>query len=167
MQLISPTKKYEQSWREALLELETEGTGGFWNIPEKPADIEEYIERTRNHSKGINIPDYWAPATTYWLIDEGRFVGHVNIRHSLNEKLEKKGGHVGYTIRSSARRNGYGMKILELALLKAREIGLKKVLVTCDDKNIASIKIVEKNGGILQDKIEVEGMLVRRYWIEN
>lgn len=165
MELISPTKKYEQSWREALLEFEAEKRDGFWNYPENPTTIEKYLERVENHAKGI-VVDAMVSATTYWLIDNQKFVGHVNIRHRLNEKLEKCGGHIGFAIRPLERRKGYGGKILELALLKAREIGLHKVLVTCDDSNLASVKIIEKNGGVLMDKIEVDGILIRRYWID-
>jgi predicted acetyltransferase len=47
---------------------------------------------------------------------------------------------------------------------------LKKVLLTCKDDNYGSIAVIEKNGGVLQDKIEDvvngEKRLTRRYWIE-
>ncbi len=152
MHLIEPSKKYEKSWKEALAEFEAEERRGFWNVPEKPTSIDEYIKRTEDHAKGKNIPDYWVPATTYWLVDEGKFVGHVNIRHKLNDQLEKIGGHIGYAIRPSARNKGYGMKILELALPKAKQLGLQKLLVTCDESNIASQKIIEKNRGKFQEK---------------
>lgn len=165
MKLVKPTKKYEQSWKAALAEFEAEERKGFWNVPENPTDLNEYIQRTENHSKGINLPDYWVPATTYWLIDKNEMVGHVNIRHELNEKLEKIGGNIGYTIRPKYRGQGYGTKILELAIPKAQEIGLKKALVTCDDDNVASTRIIEKNGGKLDCKFEFEGKLIRHYWI--
>lgn len=166
MRLVKPTKKYEKSWKEALQEFEVEEQRGFWNVPEKPTDLDEYIKRTKAHSKGKNLPDYWVPADTYWLIDKDQVVGHVNVRHKLTEKLKKVGGHIGYAIRPSARKKGYGRKILELALPKAKEVGLQKVLVTCDDSNVASQKIIERSKGQLQDIIEVDGEKVRRYWIE-
>jgi predicted acetyltransferase len=82
--------------------------------------------------------------------------------------LEKKGGHIGYYIRPSQRGKGYGNLILHLSLEKARELGLKRVLVTCDDNNDASLKTIENNGGKLVDKIKGEGsvVLTRRYWID-
>jgi len=166
MHLVKPTPKYAESWKEALKELEAEGTKGFWNIPEKPTTIEEYIQRTKDHKEGKNLPDYWVPASTYWLIDNDIFVGHVNIRHELTEKLKKLGGHIGYAIRPTERKKGYGTKILELALKEARKIGLKRILLTCDDNNIPSQKIIEKKGGNLKDKVTVEGKVVRRYWID-
>ena len=167
MKLVKPTLKYEDTWLAAIKEFNDEKARGFWNVPTYPTDINEYIERTRNHSMGKDLPDYWVPATTYWLIDNERFVGHCNIRHELTDKLKIIGGHIGYFIRPTERRKGYGYKILELALKKAHEIGLKKVMITCNDDNIGSIKVIEKNGGILKDKVQTEEEgLVRHYWIE-
>ncbi|QQS59282.1 GNAT family N-acetyltransferase [Candidatus Peregrinibacteria bacterium] len=165
MQLLKPTKKYAESWWQAIQEFEAEDIGGFWNIPDKPTNIDEYIQRTKDHSQGKNMPDWFVPGTTYWLIDNDKFVGHVNIRHELNDKLKKEGGNIGYAIRPTERQKGYGSKILELAIQKAKKIGLQKVLITCNDENIASAKIIEKNGGKLQDKNIVDEKLVRRYWL--
>lgn len=167
MRLIKPTKKYEKSWEEALAEFEAEERKGFWNVPAKPTSLDEYIKRTNDHSEGKKIPANWVPSTTYWLIDDDKFVGHINIRHKLNDYLAKIGGHIGYAIRPSERKKGYGTKILELALPKAKALGLKKVLVTCDISNIASQKIIERHKGQLQDTIDTEeGEPKKRYWIE-
>jgi len=45
---------------------------------------------------------------------------------------------------------------------------MTSILITCDDDNTGSWKIIEKNGGILDNKINDprDGKLVRRYWIE-
>lgn len=166
MQLIKPTRKYAISWQEALAELEVEERKGFWNIPEKPTNIDDYIQQTKDHEQGKNLPHGYVPDTTYWLIDADEFIGHVNIRHALNENLMKVGGHIGYAIRPSARQKGYGTKILELVLPKAKEIGLRKVLLTCDESNIASKKIIEKHRGQFQDKVHGERGPKLRYWIE-
>jgi predicted acetyltransferase len=82
--------------------------------------------------------------------------------------LERNGGHIDYGIRPKERNKGFGTLILKLTLEKARQIGLKRVLLTCDDDNLASARVIEKNGGILQDKILNEGHKVptRRYWID-
>lgn len=163
MQLLKPTKHYAKSWWQAIQEFETENREGFWNIPNKPTDIEKYIQRTKKYSKGVNIPNCFVPNTTYWLINDNKFIGHINIRHKLNNKLKKEGGNIGYAIRPTERRKGYGNIILKLAIPKAKKIGIKKALITCDDENIASTKIIEKNGGKLYDKNIVDGKLVRRY----
>jgi predicted acetyltransferase len=165
MKLIKPTKKYKKSWWKALQEFEAESRKGFWNIPRKPTNIDEYIQRTEYHSKGKNLPDWFVPGTTYWLVDNDIFIGHVNIRHELNDTLRKRGGNIGYAIRPTQRQKGYGSKILELIIPKAKKIGLSKVLLTCNDTNIASTKIIEKNGGRLYDKNKVDDELIRRYWL--
>jgi predicted acetyltransferase len=107
------------------------------------------------------------PASEFWLSDDDKFIGRLSLRHELNEYLLKMGGHIGYEIRPSKRRQGYGTEILRLGLEKARELGLLKVLVTCDEDNIGSKKIIEHNGGIFENAIEIEGDPVKnlRYWI--
>lgn len=166
MRLTSPTTKYAKSWYKAIKDLEAEKARGFWNVPKKPTNLEDYIKLAKDHSQGKNLPSYWVPATTYWLIDNNKFVGHSNLRHRLTKELKKVGGHIGYTIPPTERKKGYGTKILKLTLKKASLLGLKKVLITSLDDNIASQKIIEKNGGKLQDTNKTKEGLIRRYWIE-
>ena len=166
MKLIKPSKEYEQSWKDAIAEFEAEGIGGFWNLPKKPQDLYSYIRRIEDHALGKNLPASLVPSTTYWLLDKGEFVGHVNIRHSYNEKLRDIGGLIGYAIRPSMRRKGYGTKILELALTEIKKFGLQKILITCDESNIGSQKVIEKNGGIYENSLPSENGPKRRYWIE-
>jgi len=88
------------------------------------------------------------PGSTYWLVADGlRIVGTSRLRHWLVPHLEKEGGHIGYDIRPSERKKGYGTEILSLTLAKARGLGLREVIVTCDSDNEGSLKIIEKNGG--------------------
>ena len=166
MQLIPPTIQYKQSWLEALQEFHKEQIDGFWNIPDKPKNLDEYIQRTIDYSKGKNLPEWFVPNTTYWLIDHDTFIGHINIRHTINDTLKKEGGHIGYAIRPTEQQKGYGYTILTLALPKAKEIGIQKALITCYENNIASAKIIEKNGGIYQDTITFKDNKVKRYWID-
>lgn len=165
MELVRPMRKYDQGWKEALREFEEENVGGFWNFPEKPTDIDSYILRDEESSHGTNLQTNWVPSTTYWLIDNETFIGHVNLRHRLNDKLMMHGGHIGYAIRPTERRKGYGAKILELVLPKAEELGIQKALVTCEESNIGSRKIIENNGGKYQNTVESDGKSIRRYWI--
>jgi predicted acetyltransferase len=85
----------------------------------------------------------------------------------LNEDLLNIGGNITYEIRPSERRKGYGKKMLELALIEAKERGLDKVLITCDEDNIASKKIIEANGGVQDTPFFKEGMRATklRYWV--
>lgn len=109
------------------------------------------------------------PHTTLWLVDNGAYIGTVDIRHKLTESLENYGGHIGYDIRPSQRGKGHGRTILALALPKARELGITRVRIMCDEHNVASRKVIEKNGGVFVDKgVNPEnGHATLRYWIEN
>jgi predicted acetyltransferase len=108
------------------------------------------------------------PGTQFWIINENdEYCGRVSLRHCLNEELSKHAGNIGYDICPSRRRNNYATIALGLCLIEAKKIGLDKVLLTCDDDNIASSKIIEKNGGVMQDKIKSDsGIITRRYWIQ-
>lgn len=109
------------------------------------------------------------PDTTYFCLDTDRniFVGAVNIRHYLTEKLKFSGGHIGDGIRPSERRKGYGSAMIGLALEEAKKMGINRVLMCCDKKNIASAKSIMNNGGILENEVDVDGTIIQRYWINN
>ncbi len=168
MKLIKPDIKYKAEIKNLLTSFEENDIGGFWNIGGRALDdIDEYIQRTKDFEAGKNLPDNWVKNTTFWLInDDGLIVGNSNIRHNLTEYLSEIGGNIGYHIYPKFWQKGYGTKILELSLIEAKKIGLKKVLVTCDDDNIGSYKIIEKNRGILENKIMHKEKLCRRYWIK-
>ena len=108
--------------------------------------------------------------TYYWLIDGDEFVGEINILHYLNDNYLICGGHIDYGVRYSKWGKGYGTKMLALALKKAKQIGLDKVLITCDADNIASAKVVENNGGKLENIRDIgtpeKPELIKRYWID-
>ncbi|MCU6713020.1 GNAT family N-acetyltransferase [Paenibacillus sp. J5C_2022] len=105
-------------------------------------------------------------SSTFWLLqDDTSIVGVVNIRHRLNKYLLEIGGHIGYGIRPSERRKGYATEMLRLSLLKAGELGLTNVLVTCDKDNLGSAKTIKNNGGVLDSEAIVDGVKIQRYWI--
>ncbi len=139
-----------------------------YDLGEIARDFPAFVERILGYSRGEGLPPGFVPSTDYWLIDDGEFVGRVSIRHQLTEWLLKAGGHIGYQIRPSKRCRGYGTQILALVLPKARELGMTRVLVTCDETNIGSKKIIEANGGVLENVLDVGAGAPRklRYWIE-
>ena len=93
-------------------------------------------------------------------------IGTVNIRHRLTDKLFNIGGHIGYGIHPSERRKGYATKILLLSLEKAKDLGLEKVLVTCDRENTGSEKTIRKNGGVQDTSyVKDDGNVTLRFWI--
>jgi len=107
-----------------------------------------YLEVLREQELGINLPSpQHVPSTFLFAFVGSRIVGRTSIRHRLNKSLEREGGHIGYVVVSEFRRQGYASAILRLALPIAREkSGTDRILVTCDDDNIGSIKTIESNG---------------------
>lgn len=168
MQLVKPSQKYKKSFLEALKEFHQENNLLECDFDTVKNDFSLFIKYLEEQETGINLPENLVPATTFWLIDNGEFIGRLSIRHFLNKNLLKEGGHIGYNIRPSKRRRGYGKKILELGLLKAKEIGIKRALVTCDETNTPSKKIIEANGGVYENsELIAEGRPLKlRYWIE-
>lgn len=132
-------------------------------------NYEEWLQKVTNERKGINLKNNRVPGTVYFLINNGRIVGHTCIRHSLgNDYLSTYGGNIGLGVRPSERKNGYATKMLELALVKCKELGLDKVMITCREDNIGSARTIEKNGGILEDIvfIEEQDANYKKYWID-
>jgi predicted acetyltransferase len=109
------------------------------------------------------------PETHLWYIEDDRFLGAVSVRHSLTPMLEQWGGHIGYAVRPSARGRGHASAMLAGMLEHVRaHLPLERVMLTANAKNTASIRVIEKNGGILRDEVPhpwVPGDLGRRYWI--
>ena len=131
-------------------------------------DFDAFLEHLEIYRTGKNLPDGHVRSNTYFLFVADRLVASSSLRHELNDGLAVYGGHIGYAVRPSERRKGYGSLILRLTLEKARALGLEKVFLTCDADNAASRKIIEKNGGRLENQIFYEpvGKLISQYWIE-
>lgn len=167
MKLLLPSIKYKKSYLQALKEGEGEVSRTPLSQPKEEESFEEFVKNLRLQAKGLNLPDGWVPASEFWLVEKDEFIGRVSIRHTLNEHLLKLGGHIGYHIRIRKRKMGYGKVILKLALLEAKKLGLTKILITCDDDNVGSQKIIEENGGVLENIVDVgkDLPLKRRYWI--
>ncbi len=167
MKLIRPCEEYLSQYIEAIKE-----DAEFRPKAEQIfGDPEKIIERAYKFERGIDMPTGYVRETIFWLIDDGRFIGQIGIRHELTEHLLRYGGHIGYEVRYSACRQGYATKMLALALDYCRaELGLSRVLITCDDDNFGSAKVIENNGGVLENKLENKtdrgAVLTRRYWIE-
>jgi predicted acetyltransferase len=129
-------------------------------------DWSEYLERLDRIRRGQDLPGDWVPATFLVAEVDSELVGRVSIRHELNAFLADLGGHIGYGVRPRYRRRGYAVEILRQALVVARAEGVERVLVTCDDGNIASMRVIERLGGVLEDVRAAGGDTPkRRYWI--
>lgn len=107
-------------------------------------------------------------ASTFFSVrkTDDRIIGSIQLRHSLTPELEKHGGHIGYGIRPSERRKGYGKQQLLLVLDEARNLKLPRVMITCDEDNTASKKTAISCGGILAGEHIYEGKAHQIYWID-
>ena len=168
IRLIEPCEAYLASYTEAFGEYEDfpRRAGNPFSDPRK-CDLLQRIDDFRN---GRNLPDGYVSATTLWLVDDAqrRFLGQIDIRHRLTDSLLRYGGHIGYAIRLGEWAKGYGTRMLALALPTAKALGITRCLITCDDDNPGSARVMEKNGFMLADKVPNfiggEPILTRRYW---
>jgi predicted acetyltransferase len=158
--------KFIQEFKEYNSEIN--GVGGLKNYLDK---YDHWLIKLENDKDNKNIESDKVPASTYFAIriDDNKIVGMINIRHKLNNKLIKKGGHIGYGVRPTERRKGYATEILTLGLKQCKELKIARVLVTCDKDNIGSVKTIQKNKGILDNELLDEEMnkVIQRYWINN
>ncbi|KXH81988.1 GNAT family N-acetyltransferase [Sporosarcina sp. HYO08] len=169
VKLVKPTISLEEQYLSFYKEWKASGESFVpWVIGEDPSDFEGMVNTRLDAEKGIGLPEGWVADSTYWLVNENDDVlGAANIRHALTERLQNIGGHIGYGIRPSARGKGYATKLLALGLEKIKGLGIEHALVTCDADNIASEKVIRKNGGVEdEDFIEDNGNVVKRFWVE-
>lgn len=167
IKLIVPNKEYLQSYIEAYNEYADNSVSTYSFTDTSSCDIFEKFDRSRNER---DLPLDRVGEDKYWLVDDEKcyFIGEIALRHRLNDALARRGGHIGYGVRYSEWNRGYGTKMLGLALEKAKEMHISPVLITCNDDNIASARVMEKNGFVLKDRIitsiDGEDRLTRRYW---
>jgi predicted acetyltransferase len=174
--LVLPDHAYATSYIEALKE------GHYRGIqPKKTAkqieaiekDLDKHFEEVNKQGGAVRTPTGEVldrvPYNLFWLVEGAQFIGEAIVTYRTNDFILSQAGQVGYGIRPSMKRKGYGNLILKLSLEKLKERGVKRALVTCNEHNIASMKIIEANGGVLENKVPSvfhEGSLMRRYWIE-
>jgi predicted acetyltransferase len=166
--LAEPSVLYQDSFIQSVREFQAEGRQLQYDLYSINADFGAFVQKLHDKKDRAKLNPGIVPGSDFWLIDDNEFIGRLSLRYELNENLLKVGGHIGYEIRPSKRRQGYGTELLRLGLEKARELGLHRVLVTCDEDNIGSRKIIEHNGGLFENAIQIEGNPVKklRFWID-
>jgi predicted acetyltransferase len=173
--LAPPSARYARSFTAALAEGFRRGNrprAVTAEIRRARYDFAGYLAQRRDQAARIVLPDGRlvpsVPVSLHWLVAGEEFLGELSFRHRLSPELRLSGGHMGYGIRPARRGRGFGKRLLALGLALARDRGLSRVLLTCHDGNHASARVIEANGGALEDVIEdiFGGGPLRRYWID-
>jgi predicted acetyltransferase len=147
----------------------TPGYPSFLHYYQEGMPFRRYLQVLAEQQRGVGVAPDHVPSLFLFAFLSGRIVGRVSIRPSLNERLERTGGHIGYVAVPEFRRRGCATTMLKMGLGILRdEFGLRRVLVTCDDDNVASMRTIEKCGGVLEDVVGGPDLVKpkRRYWIE-
>ena len=171
--LLKPDLAYFDQYNGMMAEWCESGTQiAPWFLDAPFPDMEAFARFVRmldSCEHGITAEGY-ASTSSYFVADEtGRLVGAVSLRHYLTGEGFRSWGHIGYGIRPSERRKGYGAEALRLALEQAKVRNIRKVLIGVHEANTASRRTVEKCGGILENTVRLENdpEPVCRYWIDN
>ncbi|MGM1046969.1 MAG: GNAT family N-acetyltransferase [Bacillota bacterium] len=166
--LVEPSINYKDEYIEMIREWEESGEMMVpFVLKFDCGDFDLLIQELNNLRDVPREDSTKVNSSTFWLVDRNKkIIGVVNIRHKLNNALLFRGGHIGYGIRPSERRKGNATEILRQALIKAKELGIYKALITCDKDNIGSVKTITNNGGTLDSEEVVNGIEIQRYWIE-
>ena len=166
LKLILPNKKYEKSYYELVKSAIKNGdVSELGNAYRENETFDQMLKRLRDRRKGKNISKKDVAATVYFIIKDEKVVGTIDARSYLNENYFADLGHIAYYINPDERRKGYATKALNLVLRKYKNTN--RILVACTKDNIASAKVIENNGGVLE-KIYLSkrfGLEIKRYWI--
>ena len=170
-ELTRPHPRFRGSFLAAMAEFVDEGRAGddsmvgtdlakFGSRWTSEEGFAAYVEETLAESERPRRPGFVCQ-TTWWWTEGTAYLGRISLRHELTEHLREVGGHIGYDVRRSRRREGHATRMLAAVLPEAARRGLDQVLVTCDVDNIASLKTIEANGGELEDQRGVK----LRFWL--
>jgi predicted acetyltransferase len=164
--LLDPSKDKKEAFQRLALDWRSRGNDRYGVALD---DFDAYLARVERLRDAAQVPAGWVPGTEFWLDDgAGEIVACARLRFSLTPALEVEGGHIGYDVRPSSRRRGFGTRVLGLTLLEARRRGLECVRVTVDSDNLPSIKVIERNGGVLSGEATspTTGKAIKQYWIK-
>jgi len=131
-------------------------------------DFEGFLRRIASEEQQRVLPTGRVPGSQYWLVSDGRLLGCSRLRYWLTPGLAYEGGHVGYDIRPSARGCGFGTTLLSLTKERAAAMGIARLRITCDVDNRASMRVIEKNSGILDASVRsrARDKMICQYWVD-
>lgn len=169
MILIKPSEEYIEEIRNYRQELLDHGGPSHGDSGlRKFDDLYAWISHCRLMEYKETIPNPNLVEAEQWMLvrkNNPYILGMINFRHYLNDYLAEYGGHIGYGVRPSERRKGYGKTMLQLCLERCREYGLTKVLITCKTDNVASKRTILSCGGEFERIAHEKDYDLERYWI--
>lgn len=174
-ELIEPSVALQQTYLHGWSQFAAEGRGahddesalGFefrrfgdaWNTPQGFAAFVDFL--VASGKPETPRPDNWVPQSTFWFVADGEYLGSIRCRHELTEYLLNEGGHIGYDVVPEHRRKGYATAMLCAVLPFAAGLGITQALLTCDEDNVGSRKVIEACGGVYEDTRNAK----MRYWV--
>jgi len=153
MKFVFPCQAYEQKAIDYIQEFheyasQINGTSGLQVFLAMDKTYSDWLSKVMNDIDIANITEDRVPQFCYFYVreDDDRITGMITIRPVLPGNGS---GHIGYSIRPTERRKGYGAAMLCDALVVCPLIGLKEIIITCDISNVASAGVAVKCGGVL------------------
>lgn len=166
LRFVFPTESSRQDVQLFYNEFQSDGDtcigyGGYENF-------DHWLAGMNNRISGKNLPAGYVRENFYLCYDGDDMVGVFNLKFELTEFLQNFGGHIGYAVKPSRRNRGCASQMLKQGLDIARELGFVRVLCVCDEDNLASERVIIKNGGIFENRLydDEEKVFVKRYWID-
>ena len=170
MNLIKPSEEYEEAYNDLINEYKSNNEPLIpFPLKFDTKNFRKLIEMFEGFPKGIGIPQGFVEHYTFWLINkQNNILGVSNLRMRLTDALKREGGNIGYGIRPKERGKGYGTILLSKTLKRAKDLGLNRVLLTCDKSNIGSVRVIKKNGGKFESEefLKEKSAYFQRYWID-
>jgi predicted acetyltransferase len=132
---------------------------------DKTDSYEDWLKSVTDNTSPETVSPNWVVTDTFFAVDEeGKIVGIIDLRHTLNDFL-KDFGNSGYSVRPTERKKGYATEMLRQLKDVARQAGMKELHMATFQDNIASVKTIVKNGGVPEREFEAEGKPARMYVI--
>jgi predicted acetyltransferase len=171
LELVYPSLDHADGYLAARAEGFRDSSSGSDSAQISRDTLADHLARLQQPGRPLALADGTVedpvPFGHLWLVSGSHFIGRVGVRYHLNRALRRSGGHVGYEIRPSMQRQGFGHAALALGRAHLATHGTKTILVTCADGNLGSRRIIEAAGGCLEDLIDApdgSGQRIRRYW---
>ncbi len=173
MKFVFPSGEYKQRAIEYIEEFRGSAINGSGALDRylRQEGYDAWLQHVRAQADIANVPEGFVPDFTYFYLreEDERIIGMINLRLYLNNYLRREGGHIGYSIRPSERRKGYGSRMLCEALAFFQPLIGGPVFISCDRDNPASAGVIKNCGGLLEAEFfsDSSGAVIQRYRIDD